>query len=721
MPETRTASSPRTFFLNEHHELSRGEKASGGRLPKLAPLDWHARGRKISDSLLSARETVDSSTDPLRRSRYFLATVPAPTIRKESDDSRRATDGIVEEKTDYAGEHSRIFRRLGLDLLSVDESGLALVHAPAPQLEQLLATASGLGQEGRREQARWVAIQGFEVAPSSFRLDGRWLDTVPGKELVDAVVELQPLLTRLEVEQVVRAISEALQTEGRRERFTRTGIDFSGRHWFRGLLSRESLRAIADHFYSVQSLHPPLYTEVVAISGGRQATGRQRTSESVVAPIVDPSMLPVVAVVDVGVPAGHSRLAQYRRGRYVSPDVPADIVADHAARVASRVVFGDPDFSSGIVPVGGDCSFVDVNIAKDAAAIDDKALLVALQAVVATYPDVRVFNLSFGEYAPLQSHLPVERREKLILLQDLDNFIFRSDVVVVVAAGNSRPGIAPHLPYPGHIDDPAWALGSWACGFNSLKCGSYVGRISSAAGLVKNVGWPSPFTRIGPGLCGSNVPEFSANGGNCTEEFGFAPGLGVWACDASGRWEDYLGTSLAAPLLAREAAFAFAELQGRCEQGARPFGATVKAFLTLTAKPPESPVGRSIGSLIERTLGRGTGTSERLREPLHSSAVLVWQGVLEGPEDMARIQIPVPSAWLAEASRPLLRLVAAWEVPVNEAVEHTWACRRIEVRLRREPTSKALMPQGRVHGSYPLLDRRYRLRDDEDAGKGRRV
>ena len=704
MPRERHQSPPRTFFLNEQHELARGEKETGGSLPKLAPVDWGAKGQRIHTTLAAARETVRKSKDPLRDSRYFLSTLPTKGIKKLSENRRRAPSGFVEEATEYAGQHSRVFKRLGLDLLAVDEAGRALVHAPASRVEQLLTTVRALQLEGPREQARWVAIEEFEPAPMSFRIDQEWLQQIPPKVPLDSVVELQPLLTRVEVERVIHAILAALGPRAERERFTRMGTDFSGRHWYRGILSKESLLVIAESFFSVQALHPPLRTEVTLASSARPRGVAAK--QPPIPAAVDPALMPVVAVVDVGVPAGHRLLARFRRGGYISPDVPPGLATDHGSLVASRVVFGDPDFSTGIQEVNPGCAFVDVNVAEDREHIDDKAILTALQAVVATYPDVRVFNLSLGEYTSLAAHPPVKRREKLLLLQDLDNFVFRSDVIVTVAAGNSAPGVIPVPDYPSHADDPRWALGSWACGFNTLTCGSLTGRLAPG-GLVKHLGWPSPFTRIGPGLCNAPIPEFSANGGNSNEQFRHEPGLGVYACNATGLWEDHSGTSFAAPLLAREAAFAMAALQRRCEQGARPFAATVKAFFALTATPPVSH--EALQQLVERTLGLGTARSERLHTPRPESAVMIWQGVLEGLEDKARIQIPIPSAWLTTASRPTLRIVAAWETPVNEAVEKIWASRKVELQVRTGPSIRALTPRGKNHRSYPLLDRTYEI------------
>lgn len=186
----------------------------------------------------------------------------------------------------------------------------------------------------------------------------------------------------------------------------------------------------------------------------------------------------------------------------------------------------------------------------------------------------------------------------LTLVQDLDNFVFQNDVVAVISAGNSPPGIQPASAYPAHFDDPRWSLGSWARSFNSLTCGSIVGKLS-AAGLAQQIGWPSPFSRVGPGLCNSPKPDFVEIGGNTDSTYNYAPGLGVWGLTDTGFWEDRCGTSYAAPILCRQVADAFLKLDTVCEKGARPYGVTAKAFLFLTSvDPPNSdtlgpdPVGR---------------------------------------------------------------------------------------------------------------------------------
>lgn len=373
------------------------------------------------------------------------------------------------------------------------------------------------------------------------------------------------------------------------------------------------------------------------------------------------------------------------------------------------MVFGDPDFSSGPPneTPDGDLRFYDINVSGlNLGDIDGKSVLGALQTIVSTAPDVRVFNMSFDS-PPLDTIDPVKRSESLLLVQDLDNFVFQNDAIVVIAAGNSEHGVIPTTAYPRNFVDPHWMLGPWARSFNSLTCGSYAGSLSPG-GVAPEIGWPSPFCRVGPGLCESPKPDFSANGGNSSPEYRYAPGLGVWGLSPNGMWEDNSGTSHAAPLLARECAFALEVLQNVCERGAQPFGVTVKAFLALTAIPPVDQ--SAVKELAQRTLGRGTARAERLTKPLSTSGVMIWQGVLEDNMDIAKIKLPIPKDWLKMAERPILRLVLAWDPPVNAAVRDLWATRIVSPKLKRLADSPSQHPlKSTSTGSYTMLERRYDL------------
>ncbi|HUA61457.1 MAG TPA: S8 family serine peptidase [Verrucomicrobiae bacterium] len=698
----RNGPTPLTFYLNEQHELSRGEKEGGGRVPQYHGINWATKGQHISAALESVKSGILASKDPVRDSHYFVLAKPVAEIQKKSKNKKIAPTGIVTEPVRFEERESRVFRRLGIDLVEVTESGDAVVHIRPERLEQLLSTTRMLDEAGAREQARWASVDSFGLVPPSLRIDDSWVRSLQVHKSAEAVVEFQPLLTRSDIDSLIRSITALLKHE-RREAITGIGTDFSGRNWARGRITPESLRAIAKVFYSVQTLHSPL-TSLVVSTKKQVKVKSPPAAPSVKA--VDVSTLPTVAILDTGVPADHSILVKFRRGGYVAPDSIGTPVGDHGSFVASRVVFGDPDFGDGPPTTpAGQCRYYDALVATSGSDIDDKSVVPSLQAIVATAPDVRVFNLSF-DTRPLDLLEFTKRRENLLLVQDLDNLVFRDDLFVVVSAGNSPPGVQPNQPYPGHFDDPEWHLGAWARSYNSVTCGSFVKKLS-VGGLVTTQGWPSPFTRVGPGLCESPKPDFSDNGGNSTPAMQYAPGLGVWGLTAGSHWEDRCGTSYAAPMLAREAAFALNQLQRVCVQGARPYAVTAKAFLSLTAIPPAaSGAAQALGL---RSLGRGLARSTRLLKPRADTAILLWQGVLEGPNDIARVTLPIPLAWYKSCTAPRLRLVVAWDPPVNAAVSGLWATRKIAVHLKASPDAQSLHGTKGGHLSYPMIDRTYDL------------
>ncbi len=709
MPASPGSRTPRNFFLNETHELSATEKTGGGRLPTYVGISWARKARRLSTTMGQVVEQVKRSRDPLREKRFFVIANPVREIRKSSTDKRKAPTGTFADKTDFGETHGRVFDRLGLDLLQVTDDGKAVVHGDRERVDQLVARSKTLETLGAREQSRWVTIESFDIVPLELRVDAEWLDELKTKSTSDVVIELQPVLTRVEADTVLRVLADLLsQREG--EALIGTGTDFSGRYWFRGRATRQSVRAIALDFYSVQSIHSPLYS--VATRGGRLVRERisiQRTQSTTPD---NARELPCVAVVDLGVPADHLQLGPYRRGQFIPADATISPVGDHGTFVASRVVFGDCQSSDELTSSIGKCSFYDARVGDypDGAGgpdrVNDKIVIEAIRGVRGAAPDVRVLNLSFGDSRPLTSLRPVEQREKRLLLQDLDNFAFATDSVIVVAAGNSVVGAVPTPEYPTNYEDADWALGAWAAGFNTLVCGAFVNKIT-AGGLASSLGWPSPFTRVGPGVCEAPVPSFCGPGGNTDQGYGYRPGFGVWGFSDRGLPEDRIGTSHAAPILAREAAIAIDSLERYCAPGTQPFAVLVRAFLALFARRTTNDAAVAI--LASRTLGLGETAARRLESPLGGTAVIAWQGIITSPKDTLRVQLPIPLDWISAATNPVLRLVVCSDPPVNEAGLGVWACRRVRTVLRPGPEATALRSPRGLHESYPLLLKDYNL------------
>jgi hypothetical protein len=709
MPERRVE--PRTFFLNETHEHARDDRDGGGRVAEFSSVNWGAKGDALAKSLRVARRTVEQSPDPLRQTRLFLLSRPELRLERVSK-AKTAKHGKLESTTSFAGKDARLFQSLGMDLLRVTAHGDAVVHATSATVEQMESTASQLGSAGKRERSRWVHFAQFQAVPAELRVDPTWLANVNDDTTNEVIIDMQPVLTRQEFDLVFGAIRE-LMSKDTDERVIVGGRSVSGRRWLRAHLRRETIQELASGFQSIQSIHPPLRSIPLAATTGRRAT----TVSSNKGPSVAVGDLPVVAMVDAGVPREHASLAAYRRGEFRHPEVAHTNPGDHGSHVASRIVFGEVDAGQpGFVPPPGRCRFLDVVVPIssdefDRPGFDDLSVMQALSDVARNYPDVRVVNLSIGGLVPLAKLDEQQQFARYEQLQDLDILAFEHDLVVVVAAGNTPPGMIPNNDYPGHLDEADWGLCGWAAGFNTLVAGAYVEQ-ANADGVARFLGWPSPFTRVGPGVANAPVPNFSAGGGDGTKDYQWTKGrnLGVWVLNQVGQWEDGVGTSLAAPIVAREATLVRHALQRHCGPGILPFAATVKAFMALVARHvcPGGHPG-TVESLAERTLGRGRPSHDRLLSPSSRSAVFMWQGTLERVGHIARIQLPVPRQWLARAESPRLRVVCAWNTPAFAGAKDVWACRRVSLQLRATLGGKALRTRGVGVGAYPLIDRTYDL------------
>ena len=171
MAVERRRTQPRTFFLNETHELASAEKTGGGRLPAYAPIPWAAKAKRINGSIQAVERLIVASNDPLKEDRFFVLANPVAEVEKVSNDKKKAPTGTFKEKTDFGGAHSRVFDRLGMDLLQVTDNGQAIVHAKKARVDQLRGRSASLETLGAREQSRWVTIDSFEVIPFQLRVD----------------------------------------------------------------------------------------------------------------------------------------------------------------------------------------------------------------------------------------------------------------------------------------------------------------------------------------------------------------------------------------------------------------------------------------------------------------------------------------------------------------------------------------------------------------------
>jgi hypothetical protein len=91
------------------------------------------------------------------------------------------------------------------------------------------------------------------------------------------------------------------------------------------------------------------------------------------------------------------------------------------------------------------------------------------------------------------------------------------------------------------------------------------------------------------------------------------------------------------------------------------------------------------------------------------SAVLLWQGYIESPDDKVRVQLPIPLTWLSSAQDPILKIVVCYDPPVSETAHATWACRKVSPVLHLGPDAPSVRAPGGSHASYPVIRRQYHL------------
>lgn len=716
------AGDPKHFFLNENHELASQPPEGGGRSANIEqPNDWGAKASALRASFDRVVSQPPRTRDPSASNHRFALTIPASLIKVSKSKKEAKTNGRVPFTPSFGGTQAGVLGKLGFDLLSVDAAGNAIVHVATARIPRLRDQIDGLRVGKHAERQRWLNVGDFASVGWTQRVDVEWLDNLSDSAVTDAHLRFYPVLPRAEVGAVLDEIQRLLSPG---ERLVRTGRDFSGRYWAIAQLRRRTIQLLAEEFPSLQSLHPRLSTPVASsASRGGGAT--------VVPPVpskVDPSTLPTIGMLDMGVPPDHPILKRYIRNRYHDPLLGPELatVGDHGSQVASALVFGHRVHDR--APTAADfpsptCRVFDMlgGWTFRGTEVPDELWERAVESVLGTARDIRVFNLSLGGHR-LETMWPKEREEKLRYLQDLDNRAYAADLVLVYSAGNTERGVGPGQAYPNHLDEEDWGLGVLAQNHNGLVVGAYVNP-AVPRGTAPGVGAPSPFTKIGPGRNNEPVPSFSAPGGDATPEYEWAPGSGVWVFDATGAVMDCAGTSFSAPLVAREAAFTFRDLEPYCPD-ARPFAATVRAWLTLEARRPATFTG-ALEKLADRTLGGGFPSAAGLTRPDPGRAVFVWQAVLESSGTVARVSVPVPQDWLRSAREPHLRLVVAWLTPVNAALS-SWSCRKVSAQLR---TSDARDAKGRprtplaggrgVHhrargniGAYPVIDRVYDIHPD---------
>lgn len=269
---------------------------------------------------------------------------------------------------------------------------------------------------------------------------------------------------------------------------------------------------------------------VTAIDLGAMPAGRL--------PLPTPGVdYPVVGVFDAGTDPTNLPLGAWRLDRFEY--LPAARDFSHGSFVAGLVVSSKslngsrPDFPA------VNSKFLDIVMMPIRGVhISETQILATIDAALARYPDVRIWNLSIGY------PYPADPDEFSDLARAMDARQDKHNVQFIVAAGNYTD--PPLRAWPSTITSGSDRISSPGDSARALTVGS-VAHLDNGISAVK-AGEPSPFSRRGPGPSFVPKPEIHHHGGNCSVG-GDCHQIGVQSVGAAGNLTEDVGTSFATPIV----------------------------------------------------------------------------------------------------------------------------------------------------------------------------
>ncbi|MFP5205891.1 MAG: S8 family peptidase [Acidobacteriota bacterium] len=325
---------------------------------------------------------------------------------------------------------------------------------------------------------------------------------------------------------------------------------------------------------------------------------------------------------------------------------------------------------------------------------DDEKLVVNQieAAIMQFYPpphSCRVFNLSVGTSYPALLN-GVDRQT--IWAESLDLLARKRKVVLVVSAGNlmeifgmgAQEAESLVKAYPNHLLDESARLNDPSTAAIAITVGSLaeydvaaLRHGTTANDIVRAIArrdHPSPFTRCGHGVNGAIKPEFIEYGGNAiftgTGNYRrISKDAGTSVMSLSNKplqqlFQFDVGTSLAAPVVARTAALVWNELKTVMDREPQPN--LVRAVLAAAAQVP-----REITSLFPsnkdaafRVAGYGRIVPENALNSSNTRVTMIAEGSI-GIDTFAVYAVPITTEFLGAPGKKRIRVALAFDPPVR--------------------------------------------------------
>lgn len=406
---------------------------------------------------------------------------------------------------------------------------------------------------------------------------------------------------------------------------------------------------------------------------------------------------PSVCVVDSGINSGHPLLANnFGKAEAIltTTDDPSD-EAGHGTMVGAIACFGDVRACYGTGEFSSPITLYSARVLNAANKFDDERLIIhqmerAVELFSSPPYNCRVFNLSLG----YEDAWLADNQRQSLWAESLDILARKHKVLFVVSAGNQNKVCTDFTEdaervlasYPEFFFDNDWGLADPATAAIPITVGGIAQfeqpsvpegvKAGDIFRVIANSGEPLPISRIGPGLNDAIKPEFVAPGGNVAFQ-GFSsirriddePGIAAMSFSHEPLNQLFaygIGTSLAAPVVARQAALLWPIL--RDYLGEEPEPNIVRAVLAASATPPRE-LERCIRERfsethMRRVCGYGLIDEARAQDSLGRRVTLLAQDTI--PIDtFAVYEVPAPIEFREAPRKKFVTVALAFDPPVR--------------------------------------------------------
>lgn len=365
---------------------------------------------------------------------------------------------------------------------------------------------------------------------------------------------------------------------------------------------------------------------------------------------------------------------------------------DHGTFVASRIIYGDtirdqvalgsmnPD-----VKVLSVCVFPHDGIGNKVSVTTEKLIETVRMTVERWYKKIRVYNLSLNLQSPdptISSSITDDTVNPLAA--ELDNLAHKYDVLFVISAGNfpAKSQANPTEPYPYYFQREDSRISPPAEANLALTVGSLSNRENG--GSLAKKGFPSPFTRRGPGFGGYRKPDLIAHGGNFAANWNHMDDLSVAGIHCTQEKVSYSnGTSHAAPLVTRLAAHLFSNIPNSSS-------ALIRAMI-IHFTDPISMEGYETEHAVNLS-GNGVPNSEKILNSSQWEQSYLYQGEVDY-RMIHKIPFYVPEGLTNRKGRSIfgIRITVAFNSETSRTLKSGYCKTHLRVNLHKKDSKGNLV------------------------------